>query len=210
MPKSITRGSLAVRMMLAGFRSRCASPARWMSASASASPAASTSSVDGGNGPKDRTASRRVTPGRYAVTSHGAAASASASSTGAVKVPVTVRAAATSRRNRTRNSWSPARRSSTTLIATGRPAGERPRYTTPMPPVPSRATSSYSPIRVGSVFSSGCTGSSLPALYPAADREESRLATPGRQWTVASADDTVASASARPGSVDRSSARQAM
>jgi hypothetical protein len=40
MPKSITRGPSPVRMTLLGLRSRCTSPARWMSPSARASPAA--------------------------------------------------------------------------------------------------------------------------------------------------------------------------
>ena len=112
-----------------------------MSTSASASAAANSLTAAGGRPPYVPIASRSDSPGRYSVTSHGTAASASAASSGAVNAPVTVRAAATSLRKRARYRASRANPARTTLTATARPPGERPRYTTPIPPAPSRASS---------------------------------------------------------------------
>lgn len=82
----------------------------------------------------------------YAVTSQGAAASGSASTTVAVYIPPTVLAAVTSRENRLRKSALSASSGRISLIAISRPPGDRPRYTRPMPPLPSLASSRYLPI----------------------------------------------------------------
>src|SRR5579862_6414305 len=65
-------------------------------------------------------------------------------------MPLTFCAAATSRRNRFRNSGSSASSARITLTATGRPPGDKPRNTWPIPPLPSTPVSSYGPIRDGS------------------------------------------------------------
>ncbi|CAM5332096.1 hypothetical protein SCALM49S_01365 [Streptomyces californicus] len=70
----------------------------------------------------------------------GRPASGSASTTGAVNAPLTRRAAATSCRNRARNSGSAAYGACTTFTASCIPEAERARCTTPMPPEPRRAS----------------------------------------------------------------------
>lgn len=141
MPKSITRGpSSAIRTLL-GFRSRCTTPARWMSRSASTRPSASVRNARPVNGPSLATMSASVRPGTYSVAIHGCSASGSASTTGAVNAPLTRRAAATSCRKRARNSSSSAYCAWTTLMATCRPDAESARWTTPIPPLPSRSIS---------------------------------------------------------------------
>lgn len=96
MPKSMTLGPLSVRSTLPGLRSRWTTPARWMSRSASASPAVSRRNWAGDMGPLLLTCSARVGPGMYEVAIQGRSASGSASTTGAVNAPLTRRAAATS------------------------------------------------------------------------------------------------------------------
>ena len=65
-------------------------------------------------------------------------ASGSASTTAAVNTPLTFRAAATSWANRVRKPASSASSTRIVLTATSRPAAERPRYTWPIDPDPSR------------------------------------------------------------------------
>ena len=126
-PKSSTRGPSAARITLDGFRSRCTTPAAWMAARASASPAASCSTSETGRGPSPATASPSDGPGTYDVASQGTGPSRSASSTGAVKTPLTRRAADTSRANRVRKSALSASSARIALTATFRPPGDRPR-----------------------------------------------------------------------------------
>ena len=109
------------------------------------------------------------------VASHGGSSSP-ASTTGAVYAPLTLRAAATSCRNRWMNAWSRASSGYTTFTAIGRPAGEKPRYTRPMPPAPSLATSLYRPIRRGSSALRG----SISVPTPGADRWPGRYRWPNR------------------------------
>ncbi|MEK8172017.1 hypothetical protein NKH77_29890 [Streptomyces sp. M19] len=71
----------------------------------------------------------------------GRTPSGSASTTGAVKAPLTRRAAATSCRNRARNSGSSASAACTTFTATRIPEVDRARCTTPIPPEPRRVSS---------------------------------------------------------------------
>ncbi len=146
MPKSMTRGPSSASSTLLGFKSRCTTPAWWMSRSASTRPRASVRRARPVNGPSLSTTSASVRPGTYSVAIHGTSASASASTTGAVKAPLTRRTAAISCRKRARNSSSSAYCACTTLTATCRPEADRPRYTTPIPPLPSRSTSAYPPI----------------------------------------------------------------
>ena len=80
-------------------------------------------------------------PWAYSVTTNGVDDGESASITRTVHTPLTRTSAATSRPNRRRNSWSPARSGRSTLTATGLPSQATPRYTTPMPPEPSLAVS---------------------------------------------------------------------
>ena len=150
MPKSITRGPSGDSSTFEGFRSQCTTPAAWMALRLSASPAARASAGRAAIGPSPVTASASEGPATYAVASHGTALSTSASTTRAVNRPLTRRTAATSRANRTRNSGSAARSARITFTATGLPPADRPRYTCPMPPRPSRPTSRYGPIRWGS------------------------------------------------------------
>ncbi|OLB64707.1 MAG: hypothetical protein AUI10_09940 [Actinobacteria bacterium 13_2_20CM_2_72_6] len=127
MPKSMIRGPASSSRTLLGLRSRCTRPASWIDASASASPAASTSTAPGASGPCSTTHSRRLGPSTYVVASQGGSASVSASTIGAVNSGPTDRTAATSRANRRRNTGSSASSVRMTLIATRRPVGDRPR-----------------------------------------------------------------------------------
>ena len=136
-PKSMTRGPSSASRTLDGFRSPCTTPAAWIALRLSASPAASASTVHTGNGPWPRTASLSEGPATYAVASQGIGLSRSASTTSAVNKPLTFWAAATSRRNRARNSGSVASSVRMTLTAIGRPPADMPRNTRPMPPLPS-------------------------------------------------------------------------
>ncbi len=146
-PKSMTRTPSSASRTLAGFRSRCTIPCRWMSRSASASCPASRTTSATGSGPPDRTRASRESPATYWVASQGGSPSGSASTTGAVKAPLTFRAAATSRRNRARKCGSSAYSGRITFSATRRPAAVRARYTTPIPPAPRRRSTVNSPIR---------------------------------------------------------------
>ena len=136
-PKSMTRGPSSASSTLDGFRSPCTTPAAWMALRLSASPAASASTVHTGSGPWSRTASVSEGPATYAVASQGVGLSRSASTTSAVNKPLTFWAAATSRRNRARNSGSVASSVRITFTAIGRPPADMPRNTCPMPPLPS-------------------------------------------------------------------------
>src|SRR5580658_6808076 len=161
-PKSITRGPSGATSTLDGLKSRCTRPAPWIDSSASAHPAASQRTVVTGSGPHTLTSRASDGAGTYAVASQGRSASGSASTTAAVKNPLTRRAAATSCAKRFRNPASSARSTLIVLTATSRPAAERPRYTWPMAPAPSRPRIAYGPIRSGSHFRSG----SPPSLSP--------------------------------------------
>ncbi len=138
-PKSMTFGPSSVTMTFDGFRSRWISPLPWIASSALARPYARAHTDCSGSGPcRVPTTSRSVDPATYPVATQGTADSMSWSSTGAVHVPRTRRAASTSARNRRRKWGSRASSPWTTLTATIRPLGERPRNTRPMPPSPSR------------------------------------------------------------------------
>ena len=150
MPKSMTRGPSSAISTFDGLRSRCTTPAAWIALRLSARPAVSVSNELAGSGPCSFIASLSEGPGTYAVASHATGPSTSASTTMAVNRPLTRRAAAISRPNRVRKSGSSASSVRTTLTATGRPPAETPRYTRPMPPLPSRPTSRYGPIVGGS------------------------------------------------------------
>ena len=128
MPKSITRGPDSERSTLAGFRSRCTTPAACTAESAAATPSATPCNVDSSNGPPSDTATLSGTPSTNSVTRYGARPAGSASSTRAVQNGATRRAAATSSANRARNSGSAASSACTTFTATGGPpASARPR-----------------------------------------------------------------------------------
>ncbi|CAM5473106.1 hypothetical protein STENM327S_08259 [Streptomyces tendae] len=127
MPKSIRRGPSRVRRTLDGFTSRWTRPSSCTAASASPRPAPSARTEWTGSGPPSATAAVRDGPAAYAVATHGTRASGSASRTGAVQAPPTRRAAATSRRNRARNSSSSAKCGCTIFTATVRPPALRPR-----------------------------------------------------------------------------------
>ena len=154
MPKSMTRGPSSASSTFDGLRSRCTTPTAWIALRLSASPAASASSDGSGSGPCVSTASASEGPGTYAVAIHATGPSTSASTTWAVNTPLTRRAAETSRPNRARNSGFAASSARMAFTATGRPPGETPRNTRPMPPWPSCPTSRYGPIDCGS---SGCS-----------------------------------------------------
>ena len=123
-PKSMTLGPPADSRTLLGLRSRCTTPARWMSRSASASPAPACVPRAGERAvPLHLLGERRA--GDESVAIQGRSASGSASTTGAVKAPLTRRAAATSCRKRARNSGSAAYSACTTLTASRSPEAER-------------------------------------------------------------------------------------
>ncbi|GAV44090.1 hypothetical protein Saa2_07049 [Streptomyces acidiscabies] len=127
-PKSMTRGPSMVTMTLEGLRSRWTMPAAWMSWRACASPAARMRTDRSGSGPWSRpTTCWRLGPATYPVATHGISASVSASRTGAVQWPPTRRAAATSCRNRCRNSSRAASSARTSFTATVRPRSDRAR-----------------------------------------------------------------------------------
>ena len=83
-PKSITRGPSRASSTLAGFRSRCTSPAEWTACSASTRPPASRHTAAVGNGPAASTASASEGPGTNTVASRGGSSSGPAAITGAV------------------------------------------------------------------------------------------------------------------------------
>ncbi len=141
MPKSMTFGPSSASSTLLGLRSLCTTPTRWMSRSASASPAISRRNSPGAMGPFRFTCSERVGPGMNDVAIQGRSASGSASTTGAVNAPLTLRAAATSCRNRPLNSGSWANSAWTTFTATFIPEVLCARCTTPMPPDPRQDSS---------------------------------------------------------------------
>ncbi len=62
-PKSMTFGPSSASRTLLGFKSRCTTPTRWMSRSASASPAISLRDWSGSMGPFRFTCSESVGPG---------------------------------------------------------------------------------------------------------------------------------------------------
>ena len=127
MPKSMTLGPPAARITLDGLRSRCTTPAAWMSASASASPAARANSPSGPNGPVASTEAASDGPAAYSVTRNGPFVSAPASITRTMRSPRTRASTATSRPNRARNSGSSASSGRMTLTATRRPSSATPR-----------------------------------------------------------------------------------
>ena len=139
MPKSMTFGPLLVSSTLEGLRSRCTMPIPWIAVSASASPVARPNSMSPDSGPKVATYSESVGPSAYSVTRNGCLDSVSASTTRTVHTPMTRVRADTSRVNLVRNSGSSASSGRRSLTATGVPSSAVPRYTTPMPPAPSRA-----------------------------------------------------------------------
>ena len=105
-----------------------------------ASPAPRVSAAGNGSGPRLVTASASDGPAMYAVASHGVSDVTSASSTSAVNRPLTLAAARTSRANRVRKPGSSASSGRITFTATSAPVAERPRYTCPIPPEPSRSS----------------------------------------------------------------------
>ena len=140
-PKSMTFGPSGVSSTFEGLRSRCTIPAAWIAVSASASPVARPYSICGSIGPRESTYSASEGPSAYSVTRNGRAEVVSASRTRTVHTPRTRVSAVTSRLNRVRNSASSAISGRSTFSATGRPSWPEARYTTPIPPAPSRASS---------------------------------------------------------------------
>ena len=96
------------------------------------------------------------------MTRNGRAAVVSASSTRTVQTPLTRVSAATSRLNRVRNSASPDSSGRSTFTATGLPFPAAARYTTPIPPAPSRAVSRYDPTCAGSSSRRGVRANQSP------------------------------------------------
>ena len=127
MPKSITLGPLAVRITLDGLRSRCTTPAAWMSASASASPMARADSRPEGNGPVAVMKAASDGPAAYSVTRNWPLVSAPASITWTTRSPRTRASAAASRPNRAWNWGSSASSGRMILTATRRPSSATPR-----------------------------------------------------------------------------------
>src|SRR5580698_2018205 len=154
-PKSITLGPSGATSTFDGFRSLCTKPTAWIESSASAQPAASQRTAATGIGPQAATSRASDGAGTYAVASHGRSASGSASTTAAVNTPLTFRAAATSWANLVRKPASSASPGLIVFTATSRPEAERPRYTSPIEPAPSRPSITYGPSRSGSHLRSG-------------------------------------------------------
>src|ERR1700722_14576314 len=161
-PKSMTFGPPAVSSTLEGLRSRCTMPTAWIAVSASARPVARPYSSCGSTGPWASTYSASEGPSAYSVTRYGRAEVVSASITRTVHTPRTRVSAVTSRLNRVRNSASSAISGRSIFSATGRPSWPAARYTTPIPPAPSRASSWYGPTRGGSVSRSGVRAKPVP------------------------------------------------
>ena len=154
-PKSITHGASSASRMFEGFRSRWTTAAAWMAIRLFASPSASHSTLPTASGPSSFTASASDGPATYSVANHGTGPSRSASTTRAVQMPFTLLAAATSCRNRARNSRSAASSARTSLTAIGCPWGEWLRNTRPMPPQPSCPDRRQGPTVCGSSGRSG-------------------------------------------------------
>ncbi len=126
-PKSITTGPSGPISTLAGLKSRCRIPARWIATRAVAVLTASRSSAAPRRGPSRSTSWRRDGPGTYSLTMYGWLPSRSAWRTGAVQNRATRWATATSRRKRVRASASAASPWWRSLTATCSPPGPRPR-----------------------------------------------------------------------------------
>ncbi|RAN16614.1 hypothetical protein A3838_05220 [Streptomyces badius] len=126
-PKSISRGPLAVSRTLPGFTSRWTSPAACTAARARASSRPRTVTLRTGSGPRRATTSDSVGPGTNSVASQGRSALVSAPVTDTAQGLSTRRAASASRRKRARKSSSPACSGRITLIAASAPASVRPR-----------------------------------------------------------------------------------
>ncbi|SCF75495.1 hypothetical protein GA0115280_110243 [Streptomyces sp. Cmuel-A718b] len=143
-PKSISRGPVAPRTTLAGFRSRWTSRAPCTAASPRAMAAPRSRTTGTGSGPCRPTASSSDGPAMYWVASHGRSASGSASTSAETYGPRTARAASASRRKRSRKSPACSRSRRTVFSATrpsGPPPGGTARWTVPIPPEPSPASS---------------------------------------------------------------------
>ncbi len=125
-PNPVSLGPSGVSTTFEGLRLRCTRSTAYMSRRPSASPAASPSTVETGNGPCSRTVSASDGPETYAVASHGAAVSRSASTTGVANAGLTSRAAATSARNRGSAASSAAIARTTTGCPPGRSARKTP------------------------------------------------------------------------------------
>ena len=123
----MTFGPFAVMITLDGLRSRCTTPAAWITLSAPTSPAARSYSIPASSGPAALTWSASECPAAYSVTRNGPQASVPASITRTIRAPRTRASTATSRANRARNSGSLASSGRMTLTATRRPSPATPR-----------------------------------------------------------------------------------
>ena len=138
MPKSITRGPDSDSSTFAGLRSRWTSPVRWMAASAAATPRAKPCRVEESSGPFSAMCSANAVPAMYSVTMYGRFSNVPWSRTFAVQKEATLRAFSISSRNRARVCSSNASSGRITLMATWLfLSGRLPRYTVPIPPLPS-------------------------------------------------------------------------
>ena len=126
-PKSMTFGPSVVMITFDGLRSRCTTPAAWITLSASASPIARSYSIPASSGPASSTCSASVGPAAYSVTRNGPHVSVPAWITRTIRAPRTRASTATSRSNRARNSRSPASSGRMTFTATRRPSSPTPR-----------------------------------------------------------------------------------
>ncbi len=126
-PKSMTFGPSTAMITFAGLRSRCTTPAAWITVSASASPVARPDSSLAPSGPADSTYPASEGPAAYSVTRYGPQTSVPAWITRMVRAPRTRASTATSRLNRAWNSGSPASSGRMTFTATRRPSPATPR-----------------------------------------------------------------------------------
>ena len=182
-PKSMTFGPPVVSSTFEGLRSRCTMPAAWIAVSASASPVASPYSIRGSIGPRASMCSDSEGPSTYSVTRNGRTEVVSASITRTAHTPLTRVSATTSRLNRVRNSVSSDSSGRSTFTATGLPFPAVARYTTPIPPAPSRAVSRYDPTCAGSSPRKGVRANRSPLPPNLHGRAPAPRARPARGFT---------------------------
>ncbi len=150
MPKSATfTPPSRVISTLPGLTSRCTTRLRWAKPRAAAMSAVISAARSGCSRPSSRSISASVWPSTYSITMKYVPLASPQSNTLTMFGCCRLAAACASRRKRSTKPWSVARAGKSTLTATGRSSNwSRARYTSAMPPRPSRRWSSYRPLKM--------------------------------------------------------------
>ena len=179
--------------MLAGFTSRCTSPAACAASSADATAETIAAARPADSGPSRRSSVRTSPPGTYRIAMNSTPPASPASNTGIMCGSSTAAAARDSRRNRPRNSASAASAGARTFSATGRPSrSSRARNTTAIPPSPTCSSRRYPATREPAVTPAGkplASPRTSPPTEPPHQQAHPTLASrrspaPTRNWTT--------------------------